>query len=112
MEQVRVCPNCELKLERKQKEPPSEFARRRFCDRKCVNEWTRFKRPIAHGTYAGVKQHRARGEDPCDVCRPVENRYRQMKTGTAAQRERKRSQVAARNAAIAELIRRYRPEFL
>lgn len=111
MDVVKICPNCERKLIRRSNEAPCDFAGRRFCNRQCVNEWTRFKRPIEHGTYAGVKQHRARKEAPCDVCRPVENGYRRSKTGTAEQQARRSRQANARSAAVAALIRKHQGEF-
>lgn len=35
----------------------------------------RTRQPIKHGTYAGVKTHRRRGEAPCDACLAAEREY-------------------------------------
>lgn len=34
------------------------------------------RKPIAHGTYRGAKQHRYRGEPLCEPCRKADSAYR------------------------------------
>ncbi|THA56137.1 hypothetical protein [Streptomyces sp. A1136] len=43
------------------------------------------RKPIAHGTYRGAKQHRYRKEPLCERCRLADNAYQQQRY--AAQRK-------------------------
>jgi hypothetical protein len=38
------------------------------------------RQPIRHGTPAGYKAHRDRGEQPCDACRQARSRYDHART--------------------------------
>lgn len=50
-------------------------------------------KPVAHGTYKGARQHRRRGQPPCDPCRLAENAY-QLEMKQKA-RERKQARAAS-----------------
>lgn len=38
------------------------------------------RKPIAHGTYRGARQHRYRGEPVCEECRLAENAYQRERS--------------------------------
>lgn len=71
------------------------------------------RKPIAHGTLRGAKQHRYRKEQLCEPCHQAEAEYQRERYQTAGKPKRKKStapqrylteeewqaKVAARNAA-------------
>lgn len=54
---------------------------------------------IGHGSPAGASEHRRRHQPPCAACRRAEN-------------ARKLAWTRARRAAVEELVRRHRAEFV
>lgn len=87
----RACAECGVEFQPRNPEQAT-------CSHRCAGQRMRARKlePIKHGTAAGYKQHRYRGEDACTACREAVNRQARERL---AQRRAERSQQLANLAA-------------